>query len=103
MSHRGAGWLAAAGACALTSLGLPWDAFVPGVAVPARVLVVLAAVLALAALRTGRDGFLSLAVLAGGGGVLLGGPSPTPGRVALAVAVGCLVLGLRARRRMPVS
>lgn len=99
MTRRSAGWLAAAGVCALAALGLPWAPFVPGTAAPARVLVVLAAVLVGAGLRTGRDRLLSVAVLVGLAGVLIGGPQPTPGRVALAAAVGCLAAALHADGR----
>jgi hypothetical protein len=95
VSRRSAGWLAAAGGCAVAALGLPWAPFLPGTAAPARVFVVLAVVLVGSGLRTGRDRLLSLAVLVGLAGVLVGGLDPTPGRVALAVAVGCLVAGLR--------
>jgi len=99
VSGRSAGWLAAAGTCALAALGLPWAPFLPGSASPSRVFVVLAAVLVATGLRTGRDRLLTLAVPVGLAGVLVGGPAPTPGRVALAVAVGCLVVALRADGR----
>jgi hypothetical protein len=103
VSGRSAGWLSAAGACALAALGLPWAPLLPGSASPARVFVVLAVGLVAFGLRTGRDRLLSLAVPVGLTGVLVGvlvgGPGPTPGRVALVVAVGCLVAALRADRR----
>ncbi|GAB3362563.1 hypothetical protein [Modestobacter lapidis] len=107
MSRRPAGWLAAAGACAGAALGLPWQPLVPGTAAPARVFVALAVVLVVVGVRTGRGRLLSLAVLTGAGGVLAGGAlgggtALTPGRVALAVAVGCLVAALRCDGR-PVS
>jgi hypothetical protein len=96
------GWLAAAGVCAVAALGLPWSmagtadgspAVLLGTASPARV------VLVLLGLRPGRERLLPFAVLAGAVGVVVGGPAPTPGRVALAAAVGCLVTGLRADGR----
>jgi hypothetical protein len=106
VSRRAAGWLAAAGVCAVASLGLPWSpgAGAPvgqqlGAGSPLRVFVVLAAVLVVAGLRTGRHRLLSLAVAAGLAGVLVGGPAATPSRVALAVAAGCLVAALRADGR----
>jgi hypothetical protein len=99
VSRRSAGWLAAAGACAVAALGLPWGPFLAGSAAPARVFVVLAVVLVVVGLRTGRDRLRSLAVPVGIAGVLVGGLAPTPGRVALAIAVGCLVAGLRADGR----
>jgi hypothetical protein len=99
VSRRTGGWSAAAGVCAVAALGLPWSLAAPGAATPVRVFVVLAVVLVVVGRRTGRDRLLSLAVLVGLAGVLLGGLSPTPGAVALAVAVGCLAAGLRADGR----
>ena len=106
MSRRAAGWLVAAGACAVAALGLPWSAGAAGPAgeqlgagSPLRVFVALAAVLVVAGLRTGRHRLLALAVPAALAGVLVGGPVATPSRVALAVAAGCLVAGLRAHGR----
>ncbi|MQA35431.1 hypothetical protein [Modestobacter roseus] len=91
------GWLAAAAVLAVAALGLSWGP-VAGAGHPARVAVVLAAVLAVAAVRSGGDRLLLAAVAAGAVGVLLGGPDPTPGRVALAAATGCLLLHRTARR-----
>jgi hypothetical protein len=99
VSGRLRGWLAAAGVCTAAALGLPWSAVLTGAQVPARVAVVAAVVLVCAGLRTGRDRLLSLAVLAGVAGALSGGLSPSPGRVALVLAVGCLIAGLRADGR----
>ena len=104
MSRR----LAAAAVCAAASLGLPWavvltgtgtPAVLTGGQTPARVAVVAAVVLVGAGLRSGEDGLLRLAVLAGAVGVLSGELSPSPGRVALVLAVGCLVAALRADGR----
>ena len=103
MNRRAAGWLAAAGACAGTSLGLPWSPLTTGAGAPLRVFVALAAVLVVAGLRTRRDRLLSLAVPVALAGVLVGGPAPTPSQLALAVAAGCLVRGLRIRGRSGAS
>ena len=99
----GRGWLVAGGVLAVAALGLPWTGQLAGAAHPARVAVVAGLVLAVAGLRTGRDRLLTAAVGAGAVGVLLGGPDATPGRLALAGAVACLVLGCRAtgRRLLP--
>jgi hypothetical protein len=95
----GRGWLLAGAALALAALGLPWDAQLTGAAHPARVAVVAALVLGTAGLRTGRDLLLTTALAAGIAGVLLGGADAAPGRLALAGAVGGLVLGCRAGGR----
>jgi hypothetical protein len=99
----GRAWLLAGGVLAVAALGLPWTGQLAGAAHPARVAVVAGLVLAVAGLRTGRDRLLTAAVGAGAVGVLLGGLDPTPGRLALAGAVACLVLGCRAtgRRLLP--
>jgi hypothetical protein len=55
--------------------------------------------LAAAGLRTGRDRLLTVAAGAGLGGVLLGGPDPSSGRLALAGALVCLVLACHASGR----
>jgi hypothetical protein len=97
------GWCLAAAVLAVGALGLPWAGQLPGAAHPARVAVVAGLVLAVAGLRTGRDLLLTAAVGVGVVGVLLGGVDATPGRLALAAAVACLVLGCRAagRRLLP--
>ncbi|MCW2510870.1 MAG: rane protein of unknown function [Modestobacter sp.] len=99
----GRAWLLAGGVLAVAALGLPWTGQLAGAAHPARVAVVAGLVLAVAGLRTGRDRLLTAAVGAGAVGVLLGGLDPTPGRLALAGAVACLVLGCHAtgRRLLP--
>jgi hypothetical protein len=99
----GRAWLLAGGVLAVAALGLPWTGQLAGAAHPARVAVVAGLVLAVAGLRTGRDRLLTAAVGAGAVGVLLGGPDATPGRLALAGAVTCLVLGCRVsgRRLLP--
>jgi hypothetical protein len=95
----GRGWLGGAAVLAVAALALPWTGQLAGAASPARVAVVAGLVLATAGLRTGRDRLLTAAVGAGVVGVLLGGPDPAPGRLALAAAVACLVLGCRAAGR----
>ena len=99
----GRGWLATAAVLAVASLGLPWTDQLPGAAHPARVAIVAGLLLAVAGVRTGRDRLLTAAAGAGAVGVLLGGPDATPGRLALAAAVACLVMGCRAagRRLLP--
>jgi hypothetical protein len=99
----GRGWFLAGAVLAVASLGLPWTGQLAGAAHPARVAVVTGLVLAAAGLRTRRDRLVTAAAGAGVVGVLLGGPDPTPGRLALAAAVACLVLGCRAagRRLLP--
>ena len=99
----GRGWLAAGAFLAVASLGLPWSGPLTGAAVPARVAVVAAVALGAAGLFGGRDRLLTAALGAVVVGVLLGGPEASPGRVALALAGGCLVLGGRAagRRVLP--
>jgi hypothetical protein len=92
-------WFVVAAALAVVSLGLPWSGQLAGAAHPARVAVVAALALAAAGLRTGRNGLLGAAAAAGAGGVLLGGPDPSTGRLALAGAVVCLVLACRASGR----
>lgn len=99
MSRRLRGWLGAAGLLAALSLGLPWSGLTTGADSPSRVAIVLAAFLVCAGLRTGRDRLLPLAGAVGVIGVLWGGLAPSPGRLALAAAVGCLVTGLRADGR----
>ena len=101
---RARAWWTAAALLAGAALGLPWTGQLAGAAHPARVAVVAALVLAVAGLRTGRDGLLSAAAAAGVLGVLAGGLDPTPGRVALAGAVLCLGAGCAAsgRRLLPV-
>jgi hypothetical protein len=94
----GRGWLAAAAVLAIASLGLPWTGQLAGAAHPARVAVVAGLALAVAALRSGRPRLLTAAAGVGAAGVVLGGPDPAPGRLALAAAVACLVLGARALR-----
>ncbi|MGY1855706.1 hypothetical protein [Modestobacter sp. SYSU DS0290] len=97
MTGASRGWLLAAGLLGPAALGLPWGS-VTGAAHPARVAIVLGLVLAVAAVRTGRDGLLLAAAAAGAVGVLLGGLDPTPGRLALAAATGCLLLHRGGRR-----
>ncbi|SDY18418.1 hypothetical protein SAMN05661080_02613 [Modestobacter sp. DSM 44400] len=103
MSRRLGGWLAAAGALGALSLGLPWSALAAGTAAPARVAIVAAVGLVGLGLTRGRDRLLPVAVLVAAAGVVVGGVSPSPGRLALAAAVFCLVAGLRAdgRRVLP--
>lgn len=84
---------------AVVSLGLPWGPLTAGTAVPSRVAVTAGIALVVLGLARGRDRLLSVAVLVGAGGVLLFGLSPSPGRLALAAAVGCLAAGLRADGR----
>lgn len=100
---RGSGWLLAAGALGVVALGLPWSGQLAGAAHPARVAVVAAVVLAAAGWRTGRDGLLTAALVAVAAGMLLGGLDASAGRLALAAAGVCLVLGCRAdgRRVLP--
>jgi hypothetical protein len=97
------GWLAAAGALAVLSLGLPWSPGTAGTGEPARVAIVGAVVLVVLGTTRGRHRLLPVAVLVGTAGVLVGGLSPSPGRLALAAAVACLVVGLRSdgRRVLP--
>jgi hypothetical protein len=95
----GRAWTLAAAVLAVAALGLPWSGQLPGAASPARVAIVAGLLLAGAGLRAGRDGLVTAAVLAGVVGVLLGGLDPTPGRLALAAALGCLVVGVRASGR----
>ena len=100
---RGRGWWLPGAVRAVAALGLPWTGQLAGAAHPARVAVVAGLVLAGAGLRSGRDRLLTAAVGAGVVGVLLGGVDPAPGRVALAGAVVCLVVGCRVsgRRVLP--
>jgi hypothetical protein len=95
----GRGWLAAGACLAAASLGLPWAGALTGADVSARVAVVAAVALAVAGLRSGRDRLLTAALGAVVVGVLLDGVGAAPGRVALAAAGGCLVLGARAAGR----
>jgi hypothetical protein len=99
----GRAWALAGAALAVTSLGLPWTGLLPGAAHPARVAVVAGLALAVAGVRTGRNGLLLAALIAGIAGILIGGVDATAGRLALAGAVACLVLGCRAsgRRLLP--
>ncbi|MFQ1004233.1 hypothetical protein [Modestobacter sp. SSW1-42] len=101
----GRGWLAAGAVLVAASLGLPWSGPLSGAEVPARVAVVAAVLLAVAGLRTGRDRLLTAALGAVAVGLLLGGPEAAPGRVLLAAAGVCLVLGSRAagRRVLPAA
>ena len=91
----GRAWLVAAAVLAAASLGLPWAGQLSGAASPARIAVAAGLVLAAVGLRTGRHRLLTAAAGVGLAGVLLGGPDPAPGRLALAAAVGCLLLGRR--------
>ena len=102
---RSGGWLLAAAGCAAAALGLPWSGQLAGAAHPARVAVVVGVLLAVAGWRSGRDRLLAAAVAVAGAGVLLGGLDPSPGRLALVVAVACLLLGCRAagRRLLPAG
>jgi hypothetical protein len=99
----GRGWFVAAAVFAVAALGLPWTDQLPGAAHPARVAIVAGLLLAVAGVRTGQDRLLTAAVGAGAVGVLLGGPDAAPGRLALAAAVACLLVGCRAggRRLLP--
>ncbi|GAB4081236.1 hypothetical protein GCU67_06615 [Modestobacter muralis] len=99
----GRGWLATGAVLAAASLGLRWDGPLTGADVPARVAVVAAVTLVVVGLRSGRDQLLTAALGAVVLGVLLGGLTAQPGRVALAAAGVCLVLGGRAagRRVLP--
>jgi hypothetical protein len=108
VSRRLRGWLVAAGLCAAAALGLPWSvvltgagspAVLTGAGSPARVAIAVAVVLTVVGLRSGRDRLATYAVLAGAAGVLSGGLSPSPGRIALVLAVGCLAAGLHADGR----
>jgi hypothetical protein len=101
--RAGRAWLVAAAVLVVAALGLPWTGAPAGTAHPARVAVIAAVVLAVGGLRTGRDSLVTGAVGAGMVGVLLGGLDPTPGRLALAGAVACLLVGARrsGRRLLP--
>lgn len=99
MSGRPGRWLAAAAVLAVLALGLPWEHGAAGAQVPSRVAVVAAVALVATGLVTGRDRLLPAAVLIGAVGVVLGQPSATPGRLALAAAVTCLAIALRADGR----
>jgi hypothetical protein len=96
----GRGWLAGAALLAAASLGLPWVGRVTGADLPVRVAVVAAVVLAVAGLRGGRDVLLTAALAAVATGVLLG-PGGGPGRITLAAAGVCLLVGSRAAGRHP--
>ena len=91
----GRGWFLAAAPLAVAALGLPWAGHLAGAGHPARVAVVAGVVLAAAGLRRRRDALVAAAAGAGAVGVLLGGVDAAPGRLALAGAVACLVLGCR--------
>jgi len=97
------GWYLAAAVLAVAALGLPWTGQLPGAASPARVAVVAGLLLAVGGLRTGRDSLVRAALGVAVVGVLLGGVDASPGRLALAAAATCLVLGWRAagRRLLP--
>ncbi|MCZ2815388.1 hypothetical protein [Modestobacter sp. VKM Ac-2984] len=92
----GRGWFLGAAALALASLGLPWAGQLSGAGHPARVAVLAALALAVLGLRRGQDRWLTAALAAAGVGLLIGGLDASPGRVALAGAAACLVLGCRA-------
>jgi membrane protein implicated in regulation of membrane protease activity len=96
-------WYLAGAVLAAAALGLPWSGQLSGAAHPARVAIVAGLVLAVAGLRSGRDRLVTAAAAAGAVGVLLGGVDPTAGRLALAGAVACLLLGRRSagRRSLP--
>jgi hypothetical protein len=100
--NGGRAWYLAGAALAVAALGLPWSGQLPGAAHPARVAIVAALVLAAAGLRSGRDRLVTAAVVAGVVGVLIGGVDATAGRLALAGAVACLLLGRRAAGRHPL-
>lgn len=93
---RGRGWFLGAAVLAVASLGLPWTGELSGAAHPARVAVLAAVALAVVGQRRGQERWLAAALAAAGVGVLLGGFDASPGRVALAGAATCLVLGGRA-------
>jgi hypothetical protein len=95
----GRAWYLAGAVLAVAALGLPWSGQLSGAAHPARVAIVAALVLAVAGLRSGRDRLVTAAAGAGVVGVLLGGVDATAGRLALAGAVACLLLGRRAAGR----
>ncbi|MCZ2822941.1 MULTISPECIES: hypothetical protein [unclassified Modestobacter] len=92
----GRGWFLGAAALALASLGLPWAGQLSGAGHPARVAVLAALALAVMGLRRGEDRWLTAALAAAGVGLLLGGLDASSGRMALAGAAVCLVLGCRA-------
>jgi hypothetical protein len=87
--------LVAAGVLAAVSLGAAWAPGAAGYTQPSRVLVVVAVALTLLAVRRGTPALLDAAAAAGAVGVLLGGLHPSPGRLALAAAVGCLLVARR--------
>ena len=95
MSRTARRRLAVAACCAVLALGLPWDDVFAGAQHPARVAVVGAVVLTLVGLRTRSRVALRSAVVVGGAGVLLGDLTVSGGRLALAVSVLFLALGLR--------
>ncbi|MCU1607764.1 MAG: rane protein of unknown function [Modestobacter sp.] len=109
MSRRPGGRLTTAGilavGLAVVSLGLTWSPGTAGTGTPARVAIVAAIALVGLGLTRGRAGLLPVAVLVGAVGVVLGGVTPSPGRLVLAAAVACLAVGLRAdgRRVLPGS
>ncbi|MCZ2806988.1 hypothetical protein O2W18_17925 [Modestobacter sp. VKM Ac-2983] len=92
----GRGWFLGAAALALASLGLPWAGQLSGAGHPARVAVLAALALAVVGLRRGEDRWLTAALAAAGVGLLIGGLDASSGRMALAGAAVCLVLGCRA-------
>ncbi|WP_222268222.1 hypothetical protein [Modestobacter marinus] len=97
--QRGRAWLTTAALLAGASLGLPWAGELIGADLPARVAVALGAALAVVGLRTGGDRVTVAAAVVGAAGALVGGgltqPAGSPGRLSLAAAVVCLVLGAR--------
>jgi hypothetical protein len=92
----GRGWFLGAAVLAVASLGLSWAGQLSGAAHPARVAIVAGLLLGWAGLRRGSDRLVAAAALTGVVGVLVGGLDASPGRVSLAGAVLCLVLGCRA-------
>ncbi|MCZ2837755.1 hypothetical protein [Modestobacter sp. VKM Ac-2985] len=92
----GRGWFLGAAALALASLGLPWAGQLSGAGHPARVAVLAALALGVVGLRRGQDQWLTAALVAAGVGLLLGGLDASSGRLALAGAAACLVVGCRA-------
>ncbi|WP_369140251.1 hypothetical protein [Modestobacter versicolor] len=92
----GRGWSLGAAVLALASLGLSWAGQVSGAAHPARAAIVVGLLLGWTGYRRRSGRLLAAAAGAGVVGVLSGGLDASPGRVALAGAVVCLVLGCRA-------
>ena len=92
-------WAAAAGVLAAVSLGLLWAPGAAGATQPSRVLAVAAVVLVVLAVRGARPALLPVAAVVAAIGVVLGGIDPSPGRLALAGAVVCLLGAVRASGR----